>query len=532
MDKKGMTIEFWKKVPAWGLLVLCTLLFGGATYYSLRYSMQFMDVFNESLIGEPKDSLLLHFVVAICFLGILFVADGLLKKCVDVEKSLNRFLYIVMAVALIGSLIWVLNGNFYAQNDSRSILECIGRIRNGDFSDLTPAGYLGAYQNQLGIALIFQFLFFFFRTSDDIVIQIVNALCVPCIIFAGNGFLKELNCRKICYICYLIGMLFCFPLLFYTPYVYGEMISVTAGCFFIWAAVCYIKRGKLTAWISLMLSAVIGNLARGNFPVLLIAFGIMAVLYGIRKKTIMLVICAATLVFVTVMGLRACHAYYERISGIKLDQGIPIEGWVAMGLNDNAPAYGMYNGYNVNIYAKHDYNREAAKEECLAFIHDRLYMMSGGGWIPFFKEKILVQWNDPTLNCFMENRTFIPEPRIPAIKEIMLDVGKYYQTAIEWMNQYQFLLYFGALFYCITAFKRKKPFYELLPLIIIFGGFLFTLIWEAMARYVFPYVIYMVPIAAMGWCEMEELMKKIWLRKNKMGAMDAGEEKDMPDSSL
>ena len=39
-------------------------------------------------------------------------------------------------------------------------------------------------------------------------------------------------------------------------------------------------------------------------------------------------------------------------------------------------------------------------------------MLSGGGAVPFFKEKLLVQWNDPTLTCFMENRSFMPEPGI------------------------------------------------------------------------------------------------------------------------
>jgi hypothetical protein len=481
---------------------------GGVTYYSLRYSMQFIDLCNESMIWETKDSLPLHIAVAAAFVMVLTGADKYLKKCADAKKALKRFLYIVMSVTLGGSLIWVLNGNFYAQSDSRSVLECIGRIQHGDFSDLQPAGYLGAYQNQIGIAAIFQLIFFVCRTDNDIVLQVVNALCVPCIVIAGSGFLREIHCHRICYVCYLIFMLFCFPLFLYTPYVYGEIISVTAGCFFIWAAVCYIKRGRVAAWISLGVSAVIGNTARGNFPVLLIAFGIMAVLYCIRRKRIIPLICALTVTLAALAGNRACYAYYEHISGTELDQGIPIEGWIAMGLNDGAEAAGMYNGYNVNTYAKHDYNREAAKAESCAYIHDRLYMLSGGGWKSFYKEKFLVQWNDPTFTCFMENRTFIPEPKLSVIREIMIDDGKYYGTAVECMNQYQSLLYLGALFYCMAAFSGKKSFYELLPLVVILGGCLFSLLWEAMARYVFPYIIYMVPISAEGWYHAQELSKR------------------------
>ena len=52
------------------------------------------------------------------------------------------------------------------------------------------------------------------------------------------------------------------------------------------------------------------------------------------------------------------------------------------------------------------------------------------------------------------------------------------------------------------------PFYRYMQLVIIFGGFLFTMLWEAMSRYVFPYVIYMLPLAAMGWDFAGERLEK------------------------
>ena len=32
----------------------------------------------------------------------------------------------------------------------------------------------------------------------------------------------------------------------------------------------------------------------------------------------------------------------------------------------------------------------------------------------------------------------------------------------------------------------------------IFGGFLFSMLWEAKARYILPYLIYGLPLAAIG----------------------------------
>ena len=51
---------------------------------------------------------------------------------------------------------------------------------------------------------------------------------------------------------------------------------------------------------------------------------------------------------------------------------------------------------------------------------------------------------------------------------------------------------------------------ELILVLAIFGGMLFSLLWEAKSRYVLPYFILMIPYSVRGW---------VWLidagRKNK-----------------
>lgn len=428
------------------------------------------------------------------------------------EGKKNEFyadicLYIVMLVFGAGSLWWILNGNFFAQNDSRYVLECMARIREGDFSDLLPQGYIGAYTQHLGLMTIFQCIFTLTGTTDNFVIQIVNILCALCIIYAGYHILKELSRKLTVRIYYCVFMLFCFPLFFYVPYVYGEIISTTAGMVFIWAAICFVKRSKIGAWIAMGISSVVGNMARGNFPVLLVAFVIMAGLYTIHRKKWRYVICALSLFLIVMCSSALNTRYYEHISGIKLDQGVPMECWIAMGMDEYSIGCGVYNGLNISMYAESGYNRAAARKAANNYIHDRLSMFirgAGRSAASFYKEKILIQWNDPTVNCFMENRSFIPDPH-PLIWNITdPDTGKYAYVVREIMNQYQWLLYLGVLFCCLFLFKKQVPFYSLLTLIILVGGFFFTMIWETQSRYVFPYIIYMVPLAAAGWYWVQE----------------------------
>jgi hypothetical protein len=79
------------------------------------------------------------------------------------------------------------------------------------------------------------------------------------------------------------------------------------------------------------------------------------------------------------------------------------------------------------------------------------------------------------------------------------------------MNRYQFILYFGTAVMTTVSFLRKQKKAALenrLLLIAIVGGFLFSIIWEAMSRYVLPYVVYMIPLAAVGMWYLQELLEK------------------------
>ena len=147
--------------------------------------------------------------------------------------------------------------------------------------------------------------------------------------------------------------------------------------------------------------AVIGYMARGNFLIVLIAFLIMAVLYSVRRKKIKYLICAVSMFLAVSCAVRCNEMYYEKISGITIDQGVAPEAWIAMGMSEHWElACGTYNGYNIQTYADNDYNREQSREANRAFIRDRLTMFRNGAGRSvgsFYKDKMLAQWNDPTV---------------------------------------------------------------------------------------------------------------------------------------
>ena len=57
--------------------------------------------------------------------------------------------------------------------------------------------------------------------------------------------------------------------------------------------------------------------------------------------------------------------------------------------------------------------------------------------------------------------------------------------------------------------KKKDGMAALALPVTILGGALYHLIFEAKAQYAYPYMVYMLPLAAVGLCALAEKLKKI-----------------------
>ena len=66
------------------------------------------------------------------------------------------------------------------------------------------------------------------------------------------------------------------------------------------------------------------------------------------------------------------------------------------------------------------------------------------------------------------------------------------------MNQFQQLIFFGMLLSLFELWRRRDTESSLLPLIIL-GGLLYHLLFEAKSQYALPYFVLMIPMAAFGF---------------------------------
>lgn len=87
------------------------------------------------------------------------------------------------------------------------------------------------------------------------------------------------------------------------------------------------------------------------------------------------------------------------------------------------------------------------------------------------------------------------------------------------MDNYQFLIYLMLLVYFLKLLTGKDEIGTLLPVLILVGGFLFSLIWEGRSRYVYPYLVIALPCVAEGVYYAEQGIEKVLYKLRKKTEM-------------
>ena len=180
---------------------------------------------------------------------------------------------------------------------------------------------------------------------------------------------------------------------------------------------------------------------------------------------------------VLIMTGKGMTALAEKQAQTDYGDGCPKIMWVAMGLQENEefPQFpGTYNGFNADTYKANDYD---------AFF-STYYMQNQKEWVD------RVYFDD------------IVHSRVVLI-----------------MDNYQFLIYLMLLVYFLNLLTGKDEIGTLLPVLILVGGFLFSLIWEGRSRYVYPYLVIALPCVAEGVYYAEQGIEKVLYKLRKKTEM-------------
>lgn len=492
--------------------VLAIVVFAVLLWYGLHLTGQ--NDRSYEWISFREDSVIYNVFTVGASLFVLFFLGRLAEK-MQGRKVRNIALAIVCVLTAAISFYWVTVCKAAPEADQMMICQYADAFNMGDFSGVLRGRYIARYPQQLGMVTLLRVLFAIFGPYHYQAFQYLMVAVVPLIVVSGCMIVRILsddNARA--EIFYLLFMLTCFPMYIYTSFVYGDLISTALGMFGVWMYLAILKK---FSWVRLLLFGVSMGAAvqlRANLMVLVVAMAIVLLIKLIVDWKWQNIVIAVALILGVVLADMAVWGLYSGKAEGRAPSIPPIL-WIVMGLNDTGGHPGWYNAYNYIVFADHDddvevsvaIGKEHLKEAFQRYWEDPDYMLD------FFQRKMNAQWNVPMYQSIAMNRNIV-EPQIGKLAPDITDYGRTAQWMESWMKIYQLLLYGSILFLLIACRKEFVRIEKYALLIAVYGGFLFSLIWEAKTRYVLPYFFFQIPYMALGLSKLVTIPRKV----RKMGA--------------
>lgn len=251
---------------------------------------------------------------------------------------------------------------------------------------------------------------------------------------------------------------------------------------------------------------------RKNVLIYGIAVALILFILWVKEQKKRYIAIILLMIISVLVGTYVPRFFYEYRAHNTMGEGVPAMAYIAMGLQwDEGRAAGSWNGYNSDVYMECDYDRQLTVELSKKSIEESLDYFSGniGYAFKFYYNKLVEQWAREDASCLYSTLEFYGDRTQSAWS---IYQGKAKDVIMYIMSVQQMLIIMGAIFWCILNRKRCSRIENLILLVTFIGGFLFSMLWEASARYVLPYYIAIIPYAADGYrgiFEKTEFMKKV-----------------------
>lgn len=431
------------------------------------------------------------------------------------QDFLNRFgHYIVMtilAVVVVFLGFWVYKTQFWYASDMEQLFIYAEKLLAGDYSGWQPGGYPYMNPHQNGLLLLVAFLRMFLSQGQSfIAFYVLNIFFYVVTVLALLASLKMLYQEKS--ICSLQGILILFflPYSFFCLMMYGNIISFGWACVSMALGLWYCRNHSLSRLMGASVCMTCAIILKQNQLIIFVALLILLVFDWLNAEQQKRKLIAGIGIYIAIvmLGIQVPDWTIEQITGIEAAPGNSKWSYVAMGLMEIDGTPGWYNSYNDKVFAKNNYDHDAAGAEAKAEAMEILQGFAenpAAGW-RFFNYKIASEWNNPTFECFNIQNARSTGLELPGyVKSTVNDGGKINIIFIYIFDIFESIILFGVLLYLITA--KDAGWDKLLFLVLFIGGFLFYIAWEAKSQYVVYYFLLLIPYAVPGYLQ---LFKKGW----------------------
>ncbi len=495
-----------------GLLKIFRILFGltvGFLFISSLFVTATHEVFENGFKQEfarvTQANFLVSVLMLICGIAVCFLINKFLKNHKDI--NVDRLTIIVSLVSLIISIIYINMVHAIPAADQAFCVNAATQINAGDFSAFERGNYLSNYPHLLGFVALERLLFKIFGTENIMAVRYLNALMVPLIVFFGSKITGILsNEDKRARVFYLFFSLTCLPIIGYTLYVYGDMLGIGLSVVSVYMFLKAVNTGKIEYYIGLVVSMLLMIPMRKMLIVVPIAMLVVTALRMIRKFEVKEIIISALIIISMVVSLFYPKLFYLPEKPAE-NASVPTAATIDMGFNVNGDYYGWYNYYELDILYANDCDEEFTREQALEeikTIHIPNLIKNPRFATKFYFNKINSQWQSPMFQAIVSNDNLYGLQNKVTMSIFFGKLGAILDT---YMKAYQILFYLCMVLYIVFFVKKEEPIENYVIPIAMFGGFLVQLLWEAKARYCFPYVVLLLPIFAISARTIGEKIK-------------------------
>ncbi len=459
--------------------------------------------------GVGKTGEIVSFVQDNIFLNIIALLLGMAIIYFILRLTEHRNIKIIAAVTVgitaVFALAFVLSGKMQPSEDSY-IVTYTARLMSEN-SSLVYVEYFAFFPYQFGFVLYEEIFFRLFNLImpnapegfSSLILQGLNVVYVAVFCLAllacMRYIIKDESARKLAAV-----LLMCFlPLPLFATYMYGTIPGFTFAALAVLMFLRFQDRGRIVDALGCAVFMSIAVCLKLNCLIVLMAIAIIWVIEIIKNPKLRSFIMLALTVAVVLVTMGLPQKYYEARNGIDFGKGIPRLSWMAMGLNEGQSCSGWYDTtYTTDVFRDSGYNYDETAEAAREAIKERAeyFKSSPKEAVQFFARKLLSQWNEPTYQSLWTNQSRKSYSESGGFFNFICNTASDNLTIL--MNFYQQLIFFGFTLGLIALFRKKDIRAVIFPLIIL-GGLLYHLLFEAKSQYALCYVVMMIPVAAYGF---------------------------------
>lgn len=511
MDTKKFEFFCSRVAAGVGILIL-----GFLSLYSIFYTRKFPTNHDEMPVQTWGSPVSLVILVVLLIAAVGYLGHWILKNEKHRERNIRLLLAFTCIYAAVYGIVWAFACKYHMMWDPQLVSFWGDQLAHG-MNDVSASDidYLSSYPHQMGLIALLELVYRICGPENYHAFQVLNGLGAGAIVYLGCKIIRMTTKRQEPAVYFLLLMLCCHPLYIYVCFVYGEVLSVCLSFLAVYALLLYLERRQIRYGVLLGAALTLACLVRSNCYIVIAAIACVLLVKMISDKKLrhglVLLLCLA-MFFVSHTAL---DKFYEQRLGFSLENGMPTVLWVAMGLQEGGSdgierEAGWYNGFAYDVFVDEcgrdqeqskQIGMEAVMESLTNFKEHPAYAAD------FFWRKIGSQWVEPTYSCLQETNRRIEE------RSTFMDrlyKGDLWPGFVRFMDVYQSVIYFGAFLFLLLIIRKKIPVEQLSLLIVVIGGFLFYVVWEAKSRYVLPYFIMLIPSAACGWDLFLQKLGRLW----------------------